>query len=355
MAITLAELKQKLQHQLAGIDPTSSTILSQNLTSFLQYGLTNYDQLAPDAKAYIDGLSEQMRTAFQGIVEKLPESPKKRQLVRALGVAGGVHFTAEHLIKGLESPPGFKHPILPAAKSAFTKLIQNTLDVLFDATRHTHQGVASFAKIGLCYWTIDELMVAIHSAQRAFANQSYAHIRTAFEILDLIELFDVQPDWANLWASGDDKKVWSELRPKSVRKKLGGPKVDPMYSFFSELGSHGTFRGLQARGVRIEKKGEKGEEKRKSFRIWVGGTHQLQHIVWTNSFCVYVALRLFVKSVHSFASYLNAEEIKDILESSSKLTAQFFIEHFVKWAKDEGLPYESALDFLKRAPWVEGQ
>lgn len=67
---------------------------------------------------------------------------------------------------------------------------------------------------------------------------------------------------------------------------------------------------------------------------------------------VYTALKLLVKCTKVFAQYLNAEEMKEVLESGSTRTAQFFIEHFVNWAKDEGLDYQPALEFLKKAPWT---
>jgi pyrroline-5-carboxylate reductase len=56
-----------------------------------------------------------------------------------------------------------------------------------------------------------------------------------------------------------------------------------------------------------------------------------------------------------FASYLNAEEMKEVLVMASKATAYFFIEHFVQWAKDEGLDFKPALEFLSKAPWTLDQ
>jgi len=200
----------------------------------------------------------------------------------------------------------------------------------------------------ISYWIIDELISAFHLAQRAFTNQAYGHIRTGYEILDLIELFDVQPEWAKLWVSGDEQKTWAELRPAAVRKKLGEPKFDPMYAFFSELGSHGTFRGLQARGGGIQN--EIKDVTR--IKLFVGGTPQVHHIVWTNSLCVYTALALLVKMTRVFAAYLNAEEIKGVLVADSKANANYFIEYFVEWAKAEGLDYQAALEFLSEAPWT---
>jgi hypothetical protein len=352
MPITLAELKERLQKVIESLDPTNQEDFARKLTDFLGYSLENYEQLDREAKEYVDRVSENFRSASQAIVDKIPDGLQKRQMQRQIGIMGGAHFPAASLIEILASPPTFSHPILTPTKTIFEKLLQNTLDVLYDATRHSHEGAANFAKIGLSYWIVDELLSAFHLAQHAFVNQSYAHIRTSYEILDLIELFDVQPDWAKLWVSENEKEIWSELKPAAVRKKLGEPKFDPMYAFFSALGSHGTFRGLQARGGGILKS-DKNDRAR--IKLFVGGSPHVHNIVWTNSLCVHITLALLIKMSRVFASYLNAEEIKEVLLTSSKATADFFIEYFVQWAKDEGLDFKPALEFLSKAPWTLDQ
>jgi hypothetical protein len=346
--ITLAQLKDRLQRLLGGADSADLAGLQSKFGEFMQYSIEHYEQLDEEAQSYIDHVFEALQKEARSMADKLPDGPEKRHVLRQLSLAGGGHFQAENLISILESPPQHVHPILPAARQAFAPLFQRTLDVLFDATSHTHQGVANFAKIGLCYWATDELLTAIHLAQCAFTNQSYAHIRTDYEILDLIELFDRQPEWAELWVSGNDKEVWSKLRPSAVRKKLEEPKIDLLYSFLSEHGSHGTFRGLQARSLQVVRQGDKD---RKGFKIWVGGSPIVHHIVWTNSLCVYTAFQLLVKSARIFAPYLNPEEMKGVLETSSEITGQFFRTHYVGWAKDAGLNYGPVLEFLNNAPW----
>jgi hypothetical protein len=348
MPITLAQLKGQLQQLLAESDTANASELQAKLWEFMQYSIENYDALDEEAKSYIDRVFKGLEKTARAVADALPDGPQKRQMMRQLSLAGGGHFLAENLISILESPSQHESPILTAARQTFAQLLQRTLDVLFDATRHTHKGPANFAKIGLCYWAIDELLAAVRLAQCAFTNQSYAHIRTDYEILDLIELFDKQPQWAQLWVAGNDKEVWSDLRPAAVRKKLGTPKTDPMYSFLSEHGSHGTFRGLQARSVRVDRKD--GEDK-KSFKVWVGGSPIVRHIVWTNSLCVYTALQLLVKCISIFSQYLNAAEIEAVLETSGEITGQFFREHYVGWAKDVGLKYEPILEFLEKTPW----
>lgn len=241
-------------------------------------------------------------------------------------------------------------PVLSDARATFVRLVQCILDVLFDVTRHSHKGAANFPNIGLCFWAVDELLVAMHLAQRAFTTHTYTHIRTVLEIRDLIELFQTQPKWVDLWVSGDDRKAWSELKPSKVRQTLGGPHSDPIYSFFSQLGPHGTFRGLRARAAMLA---SPDTEHTKHFRLWVGGSPMAHHIVWTNSFCIYAALITLVKSIGAFADYLNAAETDKVIVSVGELSAQFYRKHFAGWAREQGINPQPLLDLLDKAPWKD--
>jgi len=349
MAIGLRELRKKLAELLGDVDPRDLETLRARISDFYQYALENYDALDDEAKTSIDKTWEGLRAQIHAAVQAMRDGPEKRQIVRHLGIAEGIHFPADGLLGILESPTQLIEPVISAARSVSLKLLQGTLDVLFDVTRHTHKGAATFAKIGLFYWAIDELLAALHLAQRAFTNQAYAHIRTVFEILDKIELFHVQPKWAELWVSGEDREAWNELKPSEVRKKLGEPKFDPIYSFFSELGPHGTFKGLQARGARI------GEvEGRKKFKIWVGGSPIEHHIIWTNSYCVYASLATLAKCTKVFEEYVNVEEASRVLNASAEVTADFFREHYAAWAKRAGLDPKPLIDWLDAKPWKQG-
>ncbi len=109
------------------------------------------------------------------------------------------------------------------------RALQILLDVLFDATRRTQKGTADFAKVSLSYWAVDEVLVALHLACRGFSNQAYAHIRTAFEMRDKIELFHGAPEWADLWCSGIEQlNAGSDGAPDAADDVSGlrdGPKV----------------------------------------------------------------------------------------------------------------------------------
>lgn len=348
MKITMGQLELKLKELLAEVKPGDGESFGARVFEFYQYALENYEELDADAKARVDKASDALREQLKQAIEAMPEGPDRRRLVRQFAIAEGKHFRADGLIAILESAPQDNVAVLPASRETTLRLIQHILDVLFDVTRHSHKGSASFAKIGLCYWSVDELLVSLHLAQRAFTNQAYAHIRTVFEILDLIELFDTQPQWTELWVSEDHKRVWNELKPSEVRKKLGGAGFDPIYSFFSELGSHGTFKGLQARGGKRSGAGETG---RPRFTLWVGGCPMEHHVVWTNTYCVYAALRTLLTSIRAFHGYLNVAEMSKLAEDDMEQTITFFRQHYVEWATRQGLDATSLISFLEKKPW----
>ena len=224
-----AELREKLSEFLSSTDSPSA--VQEGIAQFLSYSVENYNDLDAEAKAHIDHVFEELKTQAHKVATVLPEGLSKRNFERVLGAAEGRHFNVATFLDGLESPTQISLPIVAAARDTFAELLQRILDFLFDTTKHTHQGHATFAIIGLLYWAVDELLVAMHLAQRGFANQSYAHIRTVDEILDKAKLFHEQPQWATLWATGSDKDVWEELAPAvrageklgQERRESGGP------------------------------------------------------------------------------------------------------------------------------------
>lgn len=349
--ITLSQLKEKLKEQFSSISTADPAGFQSKLSEFLHFANANYDVLDPEAKSYVDRVFEGLGAMVRASVESMPESPTKRQFSRQLAVAEGKHFLADNLMKGLEAAPAAQHSILSPTRQLCMTLIQRILDILYDVTRQTHHGFAAFAKLGLSYWAVDELLVASHLAQRAFTNQAYTHIRTVYEILDKIELFHVQPEWAEVWASDDDRKVLQELRPSAVRRKLGQPKYDPVYSFFSEMGPHGTFKGLQARGVKEVSKGSETTNPR--IRLWVGGCPIVHHIVWSSTACVHAVTATLLKVAEVFADDLNQEEIEAILRESIEASVAFIKEHYLGWATGVGLDCSEMVEFLNKAPWRE--
>lgn len=350
MALTLDDVHRKLAESLEPVDKSDAAAVGRAFQQFFGWVASNYKELNKQAKTKVDGSLEAIRFELAKNIEALPDGPEKRRLRRQFAFGEGKHHSAEGFLGALEAPSQIAEyqPIVPAGRALLIEIIQRILDAMFDMTRHSHKGIATFASIGLCYWAVDELLVAVHLAERAYTNQAYSHVRTVSEILDKIELFLEQPRWAELWATGDDKEVWNELKPSAVRKKLGRPKYDELYSLFSELGPHGTFKGLQARSARSAKEGLP----RPLLHIWVGGAPFEHQVVMAVTMCVMQALFTYAKCCAVAEEYLNEEEITQSLELAADRVGEFLRQHYVAWAEREKLEgVETLIKFVESRPW----
>jgi hypothetical protein len=236
--------------------------------------------------------------------------------------------------------------IFDDVRKIFIRQLQNVVDLLSDVSEHSQNGIASFAKVSLFYFCIDELLAAFHLAQHSYINQAYSHIRTVSESLDKIELFDQQPEWAELWSSQDPKdkmKILNQLSPKAVREKLGREKYDPFYSFFSELGPHGTFKGIQSRSGMSLQRSPSGKP---LIRLWVGGCPFEHNVIWVSTFLLYTINNVVLKIMLIFEQYFNQDEIKLILKSLVEDYKEFCINHFIPWLQKEGHDTEEFIQFL---------
>ena len=231
---------------------------NQKTFKMLQYGSQNYDQLSPDVKTIIDNLFDSAEQIFIKAMASLPEGKEKRQCQRSHDRIKNRRFYVKHLLQSFEKPPALDISILEKSRKVFVDRLQNALDFMLDVTKKTHKGEAEFAKLGLISLCINELLCARHLIEHHYITQAYAHIRTTNEILDKIELFHQKPEWAKLWASNDEKSILHELSPAAVREKLGNPRYDPIYSMFSSLGPHGTFKSVQTTSWSNIKPSEKG-------------------------------------------------------------------------------------------------
>lgn len=342
--------KDELQAKLFELISSANTpeAMPEKFAEFMAYSVENYDGLDAEARALVDRALGELRKQAKDVIEQMPDGSQRREFERVLGAVECKHFRAETFLGGLESPTELNLEIIPAARSAFIEILQHVLDFLFDATSRIHQGFDIFSIAGLLYWAVDELLVGMHLAQRAFASQCYTHIRTVDEILDKVQLFHDQPKWTELWVKGSDEEVWEKLRPAKVRTKLGKPKYDPMYSFLSSLGPHGSFRGLQARtAMRVEPKGDGA----RVLMVWVGGTPQVGHIVSANAICVYSAMKTLAKCGVVMGGWLNHEEVLSVYKSTTDTLRHFFLQHLVPWAESQGIDVGPMVEFLQTDPF----
>ena len=325
--------------------------MSKVITETLQWSVKNFEWLDNESQEAVDELLKLMREGARSLVETMPDNPLSRQFRR---IASGDHLMAKSLVNTLVGDTKQPPELVAMPADAFLSILQHMLDVLFDATRLSHSGETDIPNLGLSYSAVDELIVGFYLAQRAFVGQAYSHIRSVYEIVDKLELFHKQPEWIKLWASGDEKKIWKELRPAAVRTKLGNPKNDPLYSFFSSLGPHGTFESVQVRMVKQVKIDTPDE--RMKVRISVGGhTPFKHHIAFVNTFCAFAAMSLLGTIATIFSEHMNEEEIEGKLGNAAQTFESLIENYFLKWLESEGIPTNEIVKELKQKPWRQIQ
>ena len=246
MAITLKDFQTFAQERMSeGVAHPEQ--LRDKVKEVLDYAVANESSMDDEANAYFNNFMDTVAGLFEREISNLADSPDKRKMLRLVAGVKRKHHKAETFLKRLGMPYPVPIQIVEAARPIFLDAQQSVLDLLWDATQQSQQGVAQFATLGLFYWTVDELTAAFYLAERRYTTQAYGHLRTVHDLLEKAELFFHQPEWADVWASDDKKEILKELSPGAIRRKLGRPKFDPVYGFFSELGTHGTWEALRKR------------------------------------------------------------------------------------------------------------
>jgi hypothetical protein len=341
------ELKTRLAAILAR-ESSGDPAEPSNIQVALQFCVQNYDSMDEEARQYVEGIFERFVRTFSKQADALPNGPAKRRAIKAVEVFEQKRFSAAQLLLRLEEPPQSQSAVSRDARAVILHFAQSVLDLLHNVAKHAFEGPSRFAVLGLSYWAVEELLVALHLAQHAMTNQAYAHVRTIYEMLNKIELFNREPQWVDLWASGNEKKIWEELRPAAVRLKLEQPKFDPVYSFLSKMGGHSEFEGLQLRVGKMV-----GPETGKTARIklWIGGNRFPHDVAWANISCVFAAVSVLASTMAIFAEFLPAEEHVEVRKEAGRIANEFFESHFAEWLKERGLPPDKAAEILRSSPW----
>jgi hypothetical protein len=300
-------------------------LLHAKLKEIVDFGFANQTSMDVEANAHFEKLLKRISSLFEIGLRNVPDSPDKRRILRAIAGTRRQHHRSQDLLNRLGMPYPVARPIVEAARPIFLEAHQSILDLLWDATQQPHDGVAQFATLGLLYWTVDELTAAFYLAERRYTTQAYNHLRTVNDLLDKAELFFHHPHWAEVWGSGDSQKIRVELSPGAVRRKLGKPKFDPVYGFFTELGTHGTFEALRKRVTQTGKK-----EGRSQVAMRIGGTPWESEVDTVIACCIMTVLSTLVTIGRIYETRLHAEEVVAILRSRLESNVAFLQEYFVE-------------------------
>jgi hypothetical protein len=188
---------------------------------------------------------------------------------------------------------------------------------------------------------LDELLAAFHLAQRAFASQAYAHVRTVEEVLEAIDMLSSEKtlleQWLNATAPDDERAVFKTLRQRigQLPARSDGKKL---YSFLSALGPHSQFRALQARTKLQHEDGE-----RTATVFFCGSPTQLEA---ANVLTVRAAVATARHIADAFATVLHKSDVEQELDKCRTGLTSLVTAHLASIASQMRLPAQEILQIL---------
>ena len=165
------EVKQFVEERFGGLIAAKKPVaeLMQEVGTFL---ITNYDQMTSDAKGYADQLAVKFADVISATLPRLPDGKEKRVIARQIGQVQSKHFQAKYLARHLIDSPIGDSSVIIESETTFYGVLQRILDVLFDATRESSQGIPTMPLLALHYWCVDELLAAYHLSRHHFSTQA---------------------------------------------------------------------------------------------------------------------------------------------------------------------------------------
>jgi hypothetical protein len=342
MTITAKDFQNFAQQRLmdAIVNPE---LFRDRFKEVLDFAVANESSMDDEAKAYYDNLLDGVATMFERGLAGMPDSPDRRKLLRLVALTKRKHHLAQNFLKGLGRPLPVPFPVAEAAKPIFVDTLQSVLDLLFDATRENQKGASQVASLSMFYWTVDELTTAFYLSERKYTTQAYSHLRTVYDLLDRAELFFQHPQLADVWGGSDKKKILKELAPGAVRERLGKPRFDAIYDFFTERGMHGTFSAVQKR---IIGRGKSQDTTR--IAMWLGGVAWDEEVDIAVSCCILTALLTLIAVAKVYQARLHSGELRAILPARADVAIEFLQKHLVKPLQDSGADVSGMSDLLKQ-------
>lgn len=187
------------------------------------------------------------------------------------------------------------------------------------------------------------MTVSFYLAERRYTTQAYGHLRTVHDLLEKAELFFYQPAWADVWASGNDKKIRKELSPGAVRKKLGRAEFDPVYGFLTALGTHGTWEALRKR---VTQTGQK--EDRAQIAMRIGGTPWDSEVEMTVVGCILTVFSTLLSIAKIYEARLHQQEAAAIVRARFEQQRKFLDEHVLGPGKRDGIDTSTLTETLRK-------
>ncbi len=137
-----------------------------------------------------------------------------------------------NLLRRLGTPAGVARNEHAELESYFAGALEPLLRLLNEA-KVRGSGMAHFAVRQLIARAMSDLIAAVYLITHGYLNQGYGTMRTAYEALDIADLVASNEEEAARWVFTE--KGYADFSPSAVRKRLGRPKFDEVYSKLSEF------------------------------------------------------------------------------------------------------------------------
>lgn len=326
--ITLKDIAAKR----AALPAAAESNLTTELKNFICWLFQNHELMTSEAQQYVDRVVEKFYAISGKNIAAMPDSPEKRQARRTHALGIGKHIRAESLLMQLNGDLLDRQEIEIKWQKYATDALQKILDLLFEVQANTGVKKNELSAMSLYFNAIDEVLAAIHLASHRYIIQSNAHFRNVIETLDRVELFFKDPSWIDVWSGDDHENIRRNLTPSKIRKLLGREENwDPLYSYYSKLGTHPSFEVFKARTFRNP------DDLPTTARLFIGGTP----IVHLQMSCFALGLNV----VHRFAGsvlnhlsrFFNQDDASKQMKVLARAQKEFTVDFFVPWAAASGM------------------
>lgn len=225
-------------------------------------------------------------------------------------------FFAEELITELDFPCGDQFEYVKNGKKIFMKSLSLLIKFFRNVATETTFGTKKICIKALFVRCINDLVVGFHLANHCYVNQFYSVTRPIFESLDLINLFQKNAKYAELWYQEPDN-FYKKYKPAKIRELIGASKRDPIYSHFCQLGSHPTSEGANLTFYIQKRKNE-----RSKMMLNLGPSDLFTPMIITFIFS-FILLLMIAQSIFGYFGEKSRDNSRQLIKTIIKNFKQF--------------------------------
>ena len=311
-----------------------------------------YDSCSPELQKMFDDHVNLCAKIARENVGKMEDSIKKREAIRSIRKMENSGYNFDKLYSTLiEVKP--KDQVLQNAEGIILGgmglLIDLTSDITFDESNSKY---VDFLKVALYQYIIEELTLSKYLIDHNYFSQTYTHLRSVYETVDLIDLFIKQPSYLDLWADdSQEEAIVSKKRttffPANVRKLIGknGGLYEKIYWLLCEIGTHTTFKNINSRMEFISK--DSGLKKA-TINFKLGGIPFREDAIFCNVLIIQTILYVLLDIEKNYSECLFEEEVNRKYDEIMKATKDFYSKSIANEFQKMGFDISEFTDILSK-------